>query len=172
MTTADEYRAKAKQHERDAAESFDRCDTDGCVSQWASGVMADEARLNAYLADNGGMDNFRALFDLDGNLVPAKLINGKFGPCWGLLANDDPSSQITRFIGAFPRRPGTMTSKGFYEGTVRCPAHVVLGGSGTGLSGALTVRPYTTRNDRGFSRDVEIIDNGHGPNRANGRPRS
>jgi hypothetical protein len=56
----------------------------------------------------------------------------------------------------------TMRNKGFYEGTVRCRAHVALTGSGTGLSGALSVRPYTTRDDRGFSRDVEIVDNGKG----------
>lgn len=162
MTTAAEYRDKARQHERDAIDSFDRCDTDGFVSQWASGVMAQEARLNAHLAEHGGTDDFAALFDLDGNLVAAKLIDGQYGLCWGLLESDDPSSRITRFIGAFPRRASTMARKGFYEGTVRCAAHVVVRGSGTGLSGALTVRPYTTRNDRGFSRDVQIIDNGHG----------
>lgn len=173
MTTAAEYLDKAKQHEQDAIDSFERCDTDGCVSQWASGVMAEEARLNAHLATRGGTDDFPALFDLDGNLVAAKLINGQYGPCWAILADDDPSSAIVRFVGAFPARQSTMTRKGFYEGTVRCPAHVTLGGSGTGLSGALTVRPYATRNDRGFSRDVEIIDNGHGPRpERNGHRRS
>lgn len=163
MTSAEEYLDKAKRHQNDAIASFDRCDTDGCVSQWASGVMADEARANARLAAQGGCDNFRALFDLDGNLVAAKLVNGQYGLCWGILQSDDPSSRITRFIGAFPKRKSTMARKGFYEGTVRCRAHVVLGGSGTGLSGALTVRPHAVRSDRGFSRDVEIIDNGHDP---------
>lgn len=162
MTTEAEYLDKANQHEQDRIDSFDRCDTDGFVSQWASGVMAEEARLNAYLARQDGCDNFSALFDLAGNLVAAKLIPTKYGMCWGILETDDPSSRITQWIGAFPKRASTMTRKGFYEGTVRCPAHVAMAGSGTGLSGALTVRPYTTRNDRGFSRDVEIIDNGHG----------
>lgn len=155
--------AEAKRHEQAAIESFDRCDTDGFVSQWASGVMADEARLNAYLASKDGKDDFAALFDLDGNLVAAKLITIRYGLAWGLLATDDPSSNIIQFITAFPKRESTMTRKGFYEGTVRCPAHVAMSGSGTGLSGALSVHAFTTRNDRGFSRDVEIIDNGHGP---------
>lgn len=161
-TTSTEYLAKARQHEQDAIESFDRCDTDGFVSQWASGVMADKARLEAWLAARGGSDDFAALFDLDGNLVAAKLINTKYGLSWGILATDDPSSRVVRWVGACPKRESTMRKKGFYEGTVRCPAHVTLSGSGTGLSGALTVRPYTARNDRGFSRDVEIIDNGQG----------
>lgn len=160
-TTATEYLAKARQHEEDAIASFERCDTDGFASQWASGVMAAEARLNAHLANQGGVDEFPSLFDLDGNLVAAKLIQTKYGLSWGILATDDPSSRVVRWVGAFPKRATTMTRKGFYEGTVRCPAHVTLGGSGTGLSGALTVRPYITRNDRGFSRDVEIVDNGH-----------
>jgi hypothetical protein len=162
MTTEAAYLAKARQHEQDAIDSFDRCDTDGCVSQWASGVMAEEARLNAYLASRDGRDDFAALFDLDGNLVAAKLIPTKYGLCWGILTSDDPSSRVTQWIGAFPKRASTMTHKGFYEGTVRCPAHVAMSGSGTGLSCALTVHPYTTRNDQGFSRDIEIIDNGHG----------
>jgi hypothetical protein len=161
-TTPTEYLDKARQHEQDARDSFDRCDTDGFVSQWASGVCAAEARLNAWLAENGGKDDFAALFDLDGNLVAAKLLNTRYGLSWGILEDDDPSSRVVRWIGAFPKRASTMRNKGFYEGTVRCPAHVTLAGSGTGLSGALTVRPYTTRNDRGFSRDVEIIDNGKG----------
>jgi hypothetical protein len=161
-TTSDEYRAKAKKHEDDAAESFNRCDTDGFASQWASGVCAAEARLNAWLADRGGKDDFAALFDLAGNLIAAKLITTKYGLSWGILATDDPSSRVVRWIGADPKRESTMRNKGFYEGTVRCPAYVAFSGSGTGLSGALTVRPYTFRLDRGFSRDVEIIDNGKG----------
>ena len=159
--TAAEYRDKANQCRQDAIDSFDRCDTDGFVSQWASGIVAAENDLKAWLAENDGKDYFAALFDLSGNLVPAKLIEGRYGLCWGLLASDDPMGPITGFISAHPKRSSTMTRKGFYEGTVRCAAYVAMAGSGTGLSGALSVRPYTRRKDRGFSRDVEIIDNGH-----------
>lgn len=160
-TTAAEYLSKANQHEQDAIDSFDRCDTDGFVSQWASGVMAAEARLNAHLANQDGKSEFPALFDLAGNLIAAKLVTTRYGECWGILSTDDPSSRITKFVGAFPKRVTTMTRKGYYEGTVRCPAHAALAGSGTGISAALTVRPYIARSDRGFSRDVEIVDNGH-----------
>jgi hypothetical protein len=163
MTTEAEHLAKALQHEQDAIDSFDRCDTDGCVSQWASGVLAAEEREKAYLASRGGVDDFAALFDLSGNLVAAKLVTTRYGLTWGLLANDDPSSRIVGWVSAFPKRDSTMARKGYYEGTVRCPAHVALAGSGTGLSGALSVRPYIRRNDHGFSRNVEVIDNGHGP---------
>lgn len=155
-----QHLTKAHGYERAAVESFERCDTDGCVSQWSSGVMAEEERLKAYLAKNGGSDYFVALFDLDGNLVPAKLVETRYGTAWAILTGDDPSSPVAKWVSAFPKRESTMRNKGFYEGTVKCPAYVTLCGSGTGLSGALSVRPYTRRSDRGFSRDVEIVDNG------------
>lgn len=157
-----QHLAAARQHEQNAIDSFDRCDTDGFVSQWASGVLAAEEHEKAYLAGNGGVEDFAALFDLHGNLVAAKLVTTRYGLCWGILTTDDPNSRIAKFITAFPKRESTMARKGFYEGTVRCPAHVSLAGSGTGLSGALSVRPCIRRNDRGFSRDVVIIDNGLG----------
>jgi len=161
--TADQHMAEATRHHRLSTESFERSDTDGAVTQWAHGVIADEHRLKAWLAENDNKDNFAALFDLDGNLVAAKLVDTRYGLAWAILATDDPSSPITKFVSAFPRRQQTMSRKGFYEGTVRCGAYVALSGSGTGLSGALSVRPYTRRVDRGFSRNVEIIDNGKGP---------
>lgn len=165
MTTAEEWRAKAAAAENNAAESFERCDTDGFVTQWASGVTASQYRLQAEITENGGWE-LQALFDLDGNLLAAKELETAYGWSWGILENDDPSSRIVKWFNpskaATPeKRRVNNAKKGIYVGTIKTDkVKAELGGSGTGLSGALSVRAYVRRTDGGFSRDVEIIDNG------------
>jgi hypothetical protein len=162
MRTADQYRQSAQEHETEAAASYERCGTDGHLTQWAHGVMAKHDRTAAWLAEQGNRDLFRALFTLDGELVPAKLIHTQYGLTWALLTNDSPDSRTTRFIGAFPKRESTMARKGFYEGYVKAPARVALAGSGTGTGACTTVTTAVERADGGFSRSVEIVDNGIG----------
>lgn len=164
LNEAARHLAEAAQHEQNAADSWERSDTDGFVSQWASGVLAREARLNAELAAAGGVAEFPALFDLDGNLVAAKLVqlDDRYRPGWKIskwivLADDDPNSSAVKWITAFPVRKSTMTRKGYTEGYVKAPARVATGGSGRGLSGALSVSVYTERTDGGFSRSVEVV---------------
>jgi hypothetical protein len=158
------HRELATARDAKAVESFDRCDTDGFVSQWADGLMAQEHRLAAEIADNGGRAQFPALFDLDGNLVAAKLITMEdrysYGQVtkWGVLENDDPRSRVVQWITAFPVRKSTMVRKGFTEGYVMAPARADMAGSGQGLAGAHTVRAVAKRTDGGFSRDVEIVE--------------
>lgn len=155
--TAADHRAAAAQHRQDAADSWERSDTDGFVSQWASGVLAREADRKAEIAENGGRAKFPALFDLDGNLVAAKLFDGTYGATWGLLSDDDPRSRFTGYVSAYCARKSTHTRKGYTEGYVLAPARVKVGGSGRGLAGALSVSVYAERTDGGFSRDVEIV---------------
>lgn len=163
--TAADYRTEARQHRQDAADSWERSDTDGCVSQWASGVLAREADLKAEIAENGGKAEFPALFDLDGNLVAAKLVEveDRYRPHshkiskWIVLTDDDPRSAAAKWITAFPVRKSTMTKRGYTEGYVLAPARTKVGGSGRGLAGALSVSVFAERTDGGFSRDVEII---------------
>lgn len=165
MTTAAEHLAAAAAHETEASASFDRCDTDGFLTQWAHGRCADLERRKAQLAEAGGQHTFPALFDLSGNLVAAKLVDSKFGgQVWGILASDDPDSRIVKWIGAFPKRATTMSGKGYYEGRVNAPADAKMWAppGATGLGGAMSVRAVIYRTDGGFSRTVQIIDNGNG----------
>lgn len=135
--------SKASEHYRAAEESFQRCDTDGFVSQWAHGINGDLARLQAEIDANGGMAEFPALFDLNGHQIPAKLINGRFGVCWAL--QDDKDQFTGMFIKAFPARKSTMTRKGYREGTEMAPAKAVIHGTGRGLSGAASCRAVVVR---------------------------
>jgi len=127
---------KAAECERRAAESFERCDTDGFLSQWADGLNARKYRLQADIDANGGMWDFPALFDLSGKEVPAKLIRGKYGLVWSLT---DADGKFTgQFVAAFPKREATMTAKGYREGSVSRPAIAIISApkGAHGLSGA------------------------------------
>jgi len=152
-------KAEAAEHLRKREESFDRCDTDGFLSQWAHGISSSRDQLAATVAEQGFTSEFPGLFDLQGNLVAAKLISvasryhyGK-DLKWGVLATDDPHSAVTAWITAHPARQSTMEKKGYREGTVRAPAKADIVGE---------KNAYATivRLDGGFSRNVIIVDNG------------
>jgi hypothetical protein len=154
--------AKAAAHDQAAAESFARCDTDGFVSQWAHSVLGQEARLQAEIDRNGGRHEFPALFDLDGNLVAAKLIDGQYGMVWGVFASDDLTGRVIAWVApSYAAKAATrnrnMAKKGYTEGRVLAPAKAELGGGGSGLAGAMNVRAVARRTDGGFSRDVEVV---------------
>lgn len=135
--TPDQLRDMARQKYQDAVDSFERCDTDGALSQWASGLAGDRLHKEADIAENGGLWEFPALFDTEGNLVPAKLIEGKYGMCWMLLDSDGDATG--EFIGAFPARRSTMFKKGYLEGTVKRPARVKIGARKGGMATAYTM---------------------------------
>lgn len=152
--TATDLRAAADQHERDAIDSFDRCDTDGFVSQWASGIMAQVDRLQADIVENGGVATFPALYVVDTDeRVPAKLIDGKFGRCWAIV--DEAGRFTGEFVSAFPKRESTMARKGYREGSEVAPAKAAVHGSGHGLSGSAWAA--VERTDDGTGRDERVV---------------
>lgn len=154
---ADQLRAEARRHEDEARESFERCDTDGFLSQWASGRMAGLKRLEADIAEAGGMWEFPALFDLEGNLVPAKQVEGQYGMSWKLL--DDRGWCAGWFNPSKARSDDVQrrnnAKKGYYIGTVRVPAFADMVGTNYH-----NVHAAAFREDDGWSADAEIIDNG------------
>jgi len=155
---ADKHREKAKQADQEAFDSFERCDTDGFLSQWASRITADKHRLAAQIAERGGTWQFPALFDLEGRPVNAKLIDGRYGRCWALMEGETNGPFTGEFVTAFPKRPSTMTKKGFFEGEVVREAYADIRGSGTGLSGnawAQVVAPVM-----GVDGILEVLENG------------
>lgn len=126
MDKVQELREQAKQHTEDAYQSFERCDTDGFLSQWASAVNAQRCNLEADLLEAGGVWKFWGLFDLEGRRVRAKLINGQYGPCWAFC---DAHDRFTgKFISAHPARPETLQRKGYVEADELAPAKVVVSG--------------------------------------------
>ena len=114
--TAAQHTAAAHQADQEAQDSFDRCDTDGFLSQWASGMTGRLHRAKAEIAEQGGKAEFPALFDLAGNLVAAKLVETRYGMSWGILPDDSPDgsfvSWLAHLVPAVTRLPGpTMPAK-------------------------------------------------------------
>jgi len=148
MKSAEYYKSEAKRHAEAEEESFQRCDTDGCYTQWAHGL---NQRLNselAKIAENGGVWEFPALFDLAGNRVKAKVINGKYGACWAFC--DDDGQFTGQFITAFPARKSTMRRKGYVEGWEDAPANAHITGGGQGFAGMASCYIDIYRTDGGY----------------------
>ena len=149
--SGDKLRERAAQREREAQESFDRCDTDGFLSQWASGLNAQRDRLAAEIADNGGFFPFPALFRGE-TLVAAKLMQTRFGTKWAVLESDDPRSRVTAWMGLTDK---AVARHGYTVGTVMARGEAFIDSIGYGFSGRswASVR----RMDGGFSRDVRVV---------------
>jgi hypothetical protein len=171
--TAAEWREMAADSARRSFESFERCDTDGFLSQWALDSSAEGYRMRAQLAETGGTTRARALFDLDGNLIPSVHGWGQYGEYFAVLDNEERG--WSRFVKPSQARSEETerknnAAKGFYVGYVTTAAKVVMIGSGTGLSGCASARnaivPQTYSTDKDTTlitaeQVVEIIDNGH-----------
>jgi hypothetical protein len=80
--TPEQLREMARDCYKRSAESFERCDTDGFLSQWASDQTARVYNYAAQLAENGWTEEFSALFDLDGNFVTDDLRETQYGAAW------------------------------------------------------------------------------------------
>jgi hypothetical protein len=155
----DKLRAEAAQHERNAAESFARCDTDGWASQAASGLMSQLNRRLATIADNGGKAEFLVLLDLDGNIVPAKLIKGNYGQSFGVFESfeDMKDGRIIQWVNPFVKRRSTLTNKGYKLGMVEAQAHACHAGGGKGMAGMASVYVHTFMTEP-LAADLPIVN--------------
>lgn len=156
--TADQHRAAAAAFTKAQYVSAERSDeADGALSQWAHGLNAAEHHLAAQIAEDGGMAEFAGLFDLEGNLVPAVRVDGRYGWYWKLLDARGRTAGLFNESKAktADRRRAANARKGYYVGRVRVPARATLAGGGIGC-----VMPVAERLDGGFSPDAEIVDNG------------
>jgi len=157
---AADQRELGRQWEREAHDSYDRCDTDGALSQQASQITAQRYRLQADVAENGGMWSFPALFDLKGDLIPAREAYGQYGAFWSLLdEHGNRTGRITKDSAARSEavRIRNNAKKGFYVGEVLAPARVITRGQS-----ATSVACFIDRADGGWNSDVLVIDNGQG----------
>lgn len=165
QNTAAAHKAAAAKHLQAEQESYERSDTDGALSQFASRINWRKEMLAAEIADNGGKWTFSALFDLEGRLISAKRFEGQWGWTWGMLPDDNPQSKFNKYLNESNAKSDNtfiknMAKKGYYVGKVMAPARAELGGGGTGMGGITSVQAYAKRTDGGFSRDVDIVDNG------------
>lgn len=126
---ADKHRKEAAHALKRQQESYERSDTDGALSQWASGITADGNRLKAEIAEQNGKSRFRALFDLNGNYVMAKPVIGKFGPTWGVYENPEDPDRFAKFVNESKskdeaKQATLLLKKGYTMGLIMAPAYV------------------------------------------------
>lgn len=119
-STPEALRAEAADLEQQAYDSFERCDTDGALSQWASGVTAQLRRAEAALLEAGGRARFPALFTLDGQLVPAWTVQAAYGPCFVVKAAWDVGGAVVAFVSR-AKKQATYEKKGYRSGASSLP---------------------------------------------------
>lgn len=168
--TADQWRAEAAAENARRNESWERSDTDGFISQWAHQMGEGENHLKARLAEQNGMTETDALFDLDGNLIPTVHGYGEYGAYFLILdaeGNKDTTQGRNGFFSPSKAQNADVArknnaAKGFYVGTVRVAATTKIVGGGKGLAGAATCYPAIVPASQMVTADTaEIIDNGH-----------
>jgi hypothetical protein len=158
--TAGEWLQMASEADRSRQQSYERSDTDGWLSQYASDFMSRKYLLSADLARQDGIWEFEALFTPGGALVPnATYIKTKKGKwVWRIGSGQavtwfDPSQAKDGSL----RRKRDMT-KGFLVGAIRTRAVIRTYSVGHGLSGTVGLAI-----DRKPKSPIEIIDDGRGP---------
>ena len=147
----------ARTARQDVQTSFDRSDTDGFVSQWASGVTAQQHELEAEVLARGGTWDFPVL-TRDGALVPARIIETKFGAKWAVFASAaDAQKQSGEITGWVALGDKALARKDYVQQVQVRPAKVVLQGET-----ATSVRPVVIPADgMKFSPDAPRLPRAH-----------
>lgn len=131
--TAAEWRTEARDSRQRSADSFERSDTDGFLSQWASDTMARKYEACADLAELGGVIEFQVPF-VNGEVATLELDrDGQYGRYWYLTV------EAARIVGKRYFTPSSASKsamrrrnnakKGVTMGTIRIAATVELVGS-------------------------------------------
>lgn len=112
----------------------------------------------AFLKQNNGHMESQALIDAKtGKLIPAKLVNGKFGKTWLLLSSNDPDSKPTKFL-TIPQgktvesRAKTWKDRGIKVGLVSVPGRVRVKEDESGMK-----KVVIQRADKGFDDKAVIL---------------
>lgn len=157
MTARDEHLEAAAAHEAERHASIERSDTDGFVSQWASGLNAQLERRRAQLAADGGVATFRGLYHAaTGVRVQAKIVDTRYGRKWLVLRSDGSAAH---WITPGSTR-GKIKAAGLVERDELAPAtadHWSPPGA-RGLSGATSVQVVVSRTDGGYPDDAIPFD--------------
>lgn len=161
MQTAQEHREKAAQAEKAAQESWERSDTDGFLSQWASGLTARLHYRQAEILENGGTSEFPGLFNEAGERVKAKLLKLEdrfkgFGYKWVWLVLDEDNQALAwvNDVDQPPNPRSKMAQMGLHVEDETAPAVAFMDGRGRGLGGQAWVA--VKRTDGGYPEGAVV----------------
>lgn len=139
---------RQRYYQEKRAESFERCDTDGFLTQHFDGVNADVARLAAEIAEHGGYALHLGLFDeKTGARVPAVLVDSAYGAQWRLC---DPTTgrSLNQWVNDTRGPRGALAKRGWVVLGEWARSEAKIVGEGRGLSGR--VWAAAVRTDGGY----------------------
>jgi hypothetical protein len=135
-------RELASSYRQKKEKSFQRCDTDGFLSQWALGMNAEKLDREIRLLENGGYDQFPVLCDESGRVIADHIFEFENRFNYGTdqkwrLPDDLADRHGRKWI---PVGSGSRIQKalGLHEELRWFKATACIRGNGTGLSGAAT----------------------------------
>lgn len=157
------YVEASNENFRRSQKSYERSDTDGALSQFANDRMSLVNKYKADLADQGGLSEFPAVYDTQGNIVPAVQVDTEYGPAWGIIDKNNPDGKFTGFFNPSrakdpERAKENNAKKGFYLGTAIVPAKADLVG---GQAGIVSTYAAILPKNRKMGNDAIPVDNGH-----------
>lgn len=127
--TADQLEDRAEEKRERSRESWERSDTDGFLSQWASDLSAQLDEMNASALRDGATVSVAVLVDDDDQLVPARTIQTRYGTKWAIFDTfEDANSRvghIRQWVGLSER---ALAKKHLRMEWTRVPGHYELKG--------------------------------------------
>ena len=164
LAAADALTRKSGKHAQDAADSFERSDTDGFVSQWASGLNGDKAERNAELLRDGRHAQFRVLFDTVLDRVVSTTVCtfantfAGFGTVSKWRVDDEECLQrVGRKFMPTGSNSRVQKQAGLEERLHWFPAVAILeGGGGRGMSGASSVCVVVVRKEEALGEWASV----------------
>jgi hypothetical protein len=165
LEAVEKLKASAARQRQDAHDSFERCDTDGFLSQWASQIGAQCNARKAELLMNGGCAQFPVLCDAEGNVVADKVFTftNKFAS-WTTVQKwkVDEAKYGRRWIplAGYSGKSRVQAALGLHEESRWMPAvakiSVPAGRKNTGLAGCANASVFTFRaDDPEVEREIE-----------------
>lgn len=157
MTTATQHRENAAKHFEAEAESFERSDTDGFLSQWSSNMHGQLELERARIADAGGLADFAGLFEGD-RRVKAKQVRTRFGAAWVLHEDEvDLIARRGKVFLPFGEKSRILRELGLRQGIEEAPAAACLDGNGRGLGSLHTVHVKVFRTGCKWGTDAREV---------------
>ena len=155
-------RAEAKRSDEAAEESFQRCDTDGFLSQWALGLGAQRYRKQADLLEAGGVATFIGLYQGDRRVKAKQIEVPAFNAPWATDWQWFLDKSEVDLIAARGKRYLPTGSKsrvlkalGLAERAEWDKAEAQIVGKGKGLSGSAWVEVVRTGDAWGGTAKLE-----------------
>lgn len=127
-----------------AEDSFQRCDTDGFLSQWANQIGARKNDAKIALLRTANHSQFPVLCDIDGNVIADRIHSfvHEHPRGWGVQVreswrlSDTDAARYGRKWVPVGSKSRVQKQIGLHEEDRWFPAYATIESSGTGLSGA------------------------------------